>query len=445
MTRIHPRTAVTIGLVAAILAAAVIGLVAVTTTDIDDADPDASGPSLTERWVSDTARNISGNHHVPAADRVEGTGMVYAPISGAAHRHENGSAAPHSHEDSGGCALVALYAANGSTRWADRVPPSNCTIHAVSDPTLSDLTGDGRPHVVAATTERVVKGFDPETGEVAFSHGLSAYGYTRPVAADVAGDDDPELVAVDVRGSAFVVTPGGGTVWERRHEAFTWGQPAVADFDADGDPELVVAHGDGTVVMYAGADGRVEWRRTLPADDAITWAAAVPRAGDGTRDVVVATTEGRVRLIDGRSGEETWHRDVGELAAVHAVADGDGDGTVEIYATGGDGIVRSLAAPSGRVEWTTNVTTASTQMMPPATLGDLDGDGRPELVAPTNNGRVAVLAPDSGAIRATYRRDRPIWTRAAVADLDGTGGQEVVVMYGNGRVAVLSYDGGDAG
>lgn len=423
-----------------VLGALVVGLVALPALD---GGPDADrSATLTERWVSDTERNISGNHHVPVAGRVDGTGMVYAPISGAAHGHGDGAGGPHAHDaGDAGCALVALHGGNGTVRWADRVPPANCTIHAVSDPTLADLDRDGRPHVVAATTERVVKGFDPATGSVGFTYGLSSYGYTRPVAADVTGDDDPELVVVDVRGSVFVVGPGGGTLWQRRHDAYTWGQPAVADFDTDGDTELFLALGNGTTFMYGAADGQVEWRRSLDAGAAITWATTTPRPETAGRDVVVATTDGNVRRFDGRTGADVWTHDVGDLAAVHAVGDGDGDGAVEVYVAGGDGVVRSLSASSGEVEWRRNVTTAGTQMMPPPSLGDLDGDGRSELVAPTNNGRVSVLDPGSGDVLATYGRDVPIWTRVDLADLAGDGGQEVVVMYGDGRVATLTYDG----
>lgn len=439
------RTRVAMLLGVTVLGVTVLGALAVgpfAPPALDGGPDEARTGTLSEHWVSDTERAISGNHHAPVAGRVDGTGMVYAPISGAAHEHEDGPAGAHAHDDgNAGCALVALHAGNGTVRWADRVPPANCTIHAVSEPTVADLDGDGRPHVVAATTERVVRGFDPADGSVAFAYGLPSYGYTRPVAADVTGDEDPELVVVDGRGSVFVARPDGSTVWQRRHDVYTWGQPAVADFDADGDPELFVALGDGTTVVYAAEDGRVEWRRSAEARDAITWATTVPRPDARGGDVVVATTTGLVRALDGRTGAEMWTRDVGDLAAVHAVGDGDGDGAVEVYAAGGDGVVRSLSASSGELEWRRNVTTAGNQMLPPPSLGDLDGDGRPELVAPTNNGRVAVLDPAAGEVLATYRRTVPIWTRVVLADLDGDGGQEVVVMYGDGRVAMLTYEG----
>lgn len=441
MSRAHTRTVVAGILVAVLVVAAVAALATLPVPNLPETGDGENHGTLSERWISDTERDISGNHHVPVAGRVDGTGMVYAPVSGAAHRHENGSVGAHRHDGVGDCALVALYGANGTARWADRVPAANCTIHSVSDPTLTDLDVDGRPVVVAATTERVVRAFDPASGEVLFTRELSSYGYTRPIAADVAGDEALELVVVDVRGSVFVVGRDSGTLWQRRHDSFTWGQPTVADFDADGQPELFVALGNGTTVMYGAADGHVEWQRALESDDAITWATTVSRTDDAGHDVLIATTEGWIRQFDGRNGSSVWELDVGDLAAVHAVGDGDEDGAVEIYAASGDGVVHGISASSGTVEWSTNVTTAGTQMMPPPSLGDLDGDGRPELVAPTNNGRVTVLSPDTGTVLATYRRDVSIWTRADLADLDGNGGQEVVVMYGDGRVTALAYDG----
>lgn len=110
-----------------------------------------------------------------------------------------------------------------------------------------------------------------------------------------------------------------------------------------------------------------------------------------------------------------------------------------MYAAAEDGKLRAIDAASGEVEWTTTLTNADVQMMPPPALGDVDGDGSPELVAPSNDGTVSVVAPKSGDVLATYERDVPIFKYPAVADLDGDGDNEAVVMYGDGRVVALDY------
>lgn len=378
--------------------------------------------ALQERWVGDTTSDVDGNHHAVAAGRVDGREVVYAPISG--RRGEQG------------CALVALDG-SGEQRWRHEVPPRNCTIHAVADPALADADRDGTPEVIASTTEREVVARHPLTGDAELRQNLTDYGYTQPAVADATGDGRPELVVTDVSGTVFVVGPDGAVVWRRSLEAFSWATPAVADFDADGDPEVVVGLGDGRVVALDGA-GRVEWNRTVNA--AVTWMTTGQLDDDPTREVVVATTGGEVVAFDGL-GDREWAASLGRFAAVKAV--GDGDGAVEVYATARDGKLRALDGSTGRVEWTTTLTTADVQMTPPPALGDLDGDGRPELVAVTNDGLVSVVDPADGAVLATYERDAPVWTHATLADTtgDGTGDgtAEIYVMYGDGRVVALAY------
>jgi outer membrane protein assembly factor BamB len=378
--------------------------------------------------VSDTARDVGGNHHAVAAGRIDGRPFVFAPVSG-----EGGTDR---------CALVGLDGRNGSVRWQQRVPPANCTIHSVADPTIADADADGTAEIVAATTERVVSVYDPLTGAPEARHALSSYGYTKPLVTDVTGDGRPELLVVDVKGSAVAVRANGTTLWSHRHDTYTWGQPAVADFDGDRDPELVTALGSGDLYLYDGATGRVEWTRSLDDDPtgiqgAVTWLTTKSaNAGSGT-DIVVATDGGTVALLDGEDGAQQWRHGLGAFAAVHAVGDGDGDGRIEIYAVAKDGVLRSLNASTGHVEWSTTLTPADVQMMPPPALGDVTGDGAPELVAPTHDGEVLVVDPASGHIQARYGRGEAIWTHPTLADLNDDGSNEILTVYGNGEVVAL--------
>ena len=380
----------------------------------------SSGPGLTERWVSDTESTVQGNHHAVAAARIDGRGVVFAPIGG----RGGGS----------GCALVAIDA-GGETLWRDPVPASNCTIHAVADPTVADWTGGASPEVIAATTERRVAAHDPLTGEETFSFPLNDYGYTRPVVADATGDGEPNLVLTDVRGTVFVLD-SNGEVWNRSFGSYTWAQPAVLDADGDGVPEVLAGFDDGHVRSFDGASGHIEWNRSMGGP--VTWL-TVGEDENGSVTAIAATSDGRVVAVDGATGAVEWSRDFGRLAAVGPFGDADGDGVVEVYATARDGDLRSLDAATGETEWTTTLTGADVQMTPPPSLGDLDGDGEPELVAVTNDGIVRVLDPGTGGVRATYERDASVYTHATLADLNDDGRAEVYVPYGDGRVVALEF------
>jgi outer membrane protein assembly factor BamB len=406
---LRPRTAVV--LLALVVAVGGVGAFAVA----------QSGPGLSERWVSDTRSTVQGNHHAVAAARIGDRGLVFAPIGG----RGGGS----------GCALVALDE-EGTTLWRDPVPSANCTIHAVADPAVADWNGGEAPEVLASTTERRVTAHDPLTGAETFSFPLADYGYTRPVVADATGDEDRNLVVLDVRGTVFVLD-SDGEVWNRSFGSYTWAQPAVLDADADGTPEVLAGFDDGHVRSFDGATGEVEWNRSVGGP--VTWLTVGQGDDDDALEAVAATSDGRVVAVDGATGRIEWERSLGRLAAVRAFADGDGDGVVEVYATARDGDLRSLDAATGETEWTTTLTGGDVQMTPPPSLGDLDGDGRPELVAVTNDGLVRVLHPGSGAILATYERDASVYTHVTLADLDADEKSEVYVPYGDGRVVALDF------
>lgn len=379
----------------------------------------STGP-LTADWVSETGTNRAINHHAPAAAE----GRVFVPLGGEPETDQ--------------CGLVALARIDGERQWRYPVPPANCTIHAVADPSVADYDGDGVAEVFVATTEKTVVGMAPGSGEVEFRRPLTAYGYTSPIVTDLVGDDAPEIVVVDVQGTVFVLRPDGSTVWTRRYGAYTWGQPRIADFDGDGGPELVVGFGESGELTLFEPDGDVAWNRSRPVEGALTWLTTGQADGDDAIEIAVGTTDGVIAVVDGRDGTVQWRRDLGTLAAVHAFGDGDGDGEAEFYAVAQDAVLRSYVAANGTEEWSTTLTTSDVQMTPPPSLGDLDGDGRPELLAPANDGTVSLVDPATGDVQDTYHRDVALWVHPTVTDADGDGVDEAYVIYGDGRVVALS-------
>ncbi len=409
------RTFVAIVVVFALLAVGAILALGGLTGDTAD---------LTVEWASDTHRDTDVNHHHPAAVRVDGDAVVFAPVSG--------------RPGSDDCALYALNATTGGELWHHAVPPADCAIHAVADPAVGDFDGDDEREVFAATTERRVYGFEATTGDTEFSYGLSAYGYSQPLVADFVGDASPEITVVDARGEVSVVHANGTAAWTRQLDTYTFGQPAIDDFDADGAPELVVGvAGNGTLYAFE-QDGSLAWKQSNATDGTITWQTTGQLDDDPAVELVAATQSGDVVAVDGGTRAIEWERTFESLAAVHAVGDGDGDGSPEVYATAADGVLRALDAATGDVEWTTTLTTGDVQMMPPPALGDVDGDGDDELVATTNDGMVKLVSPSDGSVTATYSREVVVYTHPVLADVDGDGAAEIHVMYADGTVVALS-------
>ncbi|SIR83967.1 Outer membrane protein assembly factor BamB, contains PQQ-like beta-propeller repeat [Haladaptatus litoreus] len=384
------------------------------------------GGTLSERWVSDTGRDMKGNHHAPAAATIGNQSFVFAPISD----RGNGT----------GCGLFALNGETGDTVWKYQVPPANCTIHAVADPTVSDFDGDGTQEVLAASTEERVTAYDVLSGDEEMRHELDEYGYTKPVVANLTADSEPETAVVDVQGQLSLVRTNGTELWSRDLGGMVWARPMADDFDADGSNELAVGvtPGGGSHVRLLDGNNETVWKN----DDitgSVLWMGYGQADDDPAIEISVATSDGEIVVLDGADGSVEWRRSVGDLAAVHDITDGDGDGTPEVYAVSREGTLFALDATDGSVEWETSLTT-ETQMTPPPIVGDVDGDDETEIVAATNDGKVTVVAPDSGNVLATYERSVPIYTHPALADFDGDGAEEIYVIYGDGRVVSLSYE-----
>ena len=407
-----PRTfAVMLGLLFVLLAIGVLGTFQML----------GSGGTLTELWVSDTARDTIGNHHAPTAKHVGDETLIAIPVNA------------NTGQQVGDCALY-VFGVDLEKQWQTSVPPDDCNIHTFGDPTIADLDGDGGDEVFVATTERVIRVHDARTGQELFRRDLAGWGYAAPVITDFTPSKGRELIVADLSGGVAAFDSSGASLWSQNFSSIV-APIFVEDFDADGTNELAIGEGknviiiesDGTIATQTGVEGSVTWMTTDQADD------------DSAVEIVAAASNGRIVAVDGETGKIEWEQEYNTLAAVYAFGDGDEDGQAEVYAVAQDGKLRALDASDGVVEWTTTLTTKDVQMMPPPALGDLDGDSAPELVAVSQDGVVSVVNPKSGSIVDSYKRDVPIWMRPTLAELDNDEGLEILVTYGDGRVVALSF------
>lgn len=385
---------------------------------------------LAERWISDTPRANEVNHH---AVGVGTTGdVVVAPVA----------AVPNGDEQltDTSCALVRLRPETGATQWRAGVPAEDCFTHALTEPAVADVDGDGTREVLVASTEGAVIARSATDGTEEWRVGVEQYGYGRPTVADVTAGPGLEVVASDVGGEVVAVHGNGTVAWRTSvaeagvdgSAVSVWRAPVVADLDADDAPEVLIATNRGPVVFSA--TGTVEWTR----EGGATYAAVGQADDDPALELFTGDTGGVV-AYDGATGETQWERSLTNVR-VRETADVDGDGVVELFAGRPGGEVLALGGATGTTQWSTTVSTADGPTPSPV-AGDVDGDDETELVAVTNDGSVAVLSPATGAQRAVYERAVPIWTFPTITDTDGDGRAEVLVRYGDGRVVALSYDG----
>lgn len=378
--------------------------------------------SLTEEWVSDTSRTYQQNHHPVTAASVDDETVIVAPVN------ELGTADGLTETS---CALVRLDPADGDAEWQAGLPRANCTTHAITEPAIDDVDGDGAPEVLSATGDHRLVAHEADDGAEIWRHPTTYLGYSRPATADLLPGDGKEVVVVDLRGGLFVVHANGTTAWHRDHDASTWADPQIADFDGDGEPEIAVATGR-TTYLYE-SDGELVWER----DTSARWLATGQADDDEPSELFVASVSDVV-AVDGDDGRAVWSRELDTVAKMHDVGDGDGDGTDEMYLGLSGGTVLALDASDGTDEWSSQFP-GENRIMPAPTLGDVGGDPGPELVVATQEGVVYVLDAASGEQLAAYEREIPVWTYPTLADIDGDPDDEILVTYGDGRVVALSY------
>lgn len=385
-----------------------------------------SGGTLTETWVSETPRDNVRNHHaVGVGPHGEVIVAPLAEVPGGDVEMTDTS-----------CALVRLTPENGSVVWREGMPAADCFTHALTEPAIADIDGDGSMEIVVATTENALVVYGADHGREEFRVPLTTFGYGRPAIADIRPAPGKELVTSDIDGHVVVASANGTTLWQTplnvtlAENSGVWEAPIVEDVDADGTEEVLIGANGGLALFDA--RGRVEWSRDDPATYVTT-----AQADDDPAIEVFASNYRSLRAYDGATGEREWTRNIN--VRLHDATDTDGDGTAELFVSRSDGTVLALDAASGEPEWSTTVAPDENTLVPAPALGDVDGDGREEVIAVTNAGVVSVLNADSGAVLASYEREVPIWTFVTPADIDDDGRDEILVRYGDGRVVALDY------
>lgn len=269
---------------------------------------------------------------------------------------------------------------------------------------IGDLTGDGRPEIVA---------FKAGGGLVAFTYADDAWtvlwrSTLAGAAYDVVGGGwaGPSLVDLDDDGVPEVMR--GGIVFDAMGRvidaslglhAYNNGVfPVVADVDADGRMELV--SGDG-VWEWVGAT----WARE-------TWAST-------------ATTRGHVAIADFGDfpGTQAWPAATPEVAVI-------ADGTARVQTLDGTIVFGPIALPAGGNGG-------------PPTIADFDGDDRPELAA-AGARAYSVFDLDCTASPigtcASARTDGVLWSSPSQDGSSNVTGSSVFDFEDDGRAEAVYGD-----
>ncbi len=286
------------------------------------------------------------------------------------------------------------------------------------DLTAADIDGDGRPEILWAVGRHVwayhADG-TPVAGWPQLAGPLDPYGYgtlrRSPVAADLNGDGQLEVAAVDISGYVYVWRGDGTGVPGWPKPLLDYGAAiALADINQDGVAEII-ATSETPLVSVFDLSGQMlpGWPQQLSADLADYLTLSQPSVGDVDGD-------GRMEIVIQNKYDDML-----------------------LYVFNSDGTLHS--------GWPVSLATydPSAYMAAQPVMADVNGDGRQEIVTYTSTNRVFVFSAD-GSLPAGW----PISltnisiTGASTADITGDGVPEVLLGakdYRNRIPVIFAYNG----
>lgn len=309
-------------------------------------------------------------------------------------------------------------------------------------PTLMDVTGDPGLEVLVLTLSGKIFCLDGLTGTKLWKDSTLdkiKWASMTVVVADINRDGKNEIIAGDEKGKLVCLNGSGKKIWEYNESEGIGSAPAVGDLAGDGMLEIIIASED-TPLICLNHEGKLQWR-FKPEEDVLSFG----RKREVTAPVISDINgDGKAEIITGMGfqlvavnskGVLTWSFPIkNRIDSGISIADVDGDGEVEIYATNLAGNLVCVTA-EGKSKWSASLGGRSRRS---PTIADVDGDGIVEILAAGYSGKMQVF-DHAGKLEEEIIIKGGTNAAATIADLLGDGGLCAVVPEISGNLVVYRW------
>jgi len=328
--------------------------------------------------------------------------------------------------------------------------PIEMRVETVSSPAIGDIDGDGDMEIVTGNNyvyawhhngmEMIDGDGDPQTWGVLNTEGLD---YVAPVAlADLDTNRGNEIIGASYSTKQIFVFDYQGNIvsgWPKTTEQSVRAAPVAGDLDGDGDLEVICVdqggaiyawHGDGTEFRDLGGTDGIFYRTPAPGGWHYQTPALCDIDDDDMDEIVLGTLVDSVYVLNGDgSNVPGWPLGTnGDVAGSIAVGDIDDDGYLEMVVPTKSSEVKAYNH-DGTVLYTAYVANTIFFCPSPA-LADFDGDGKLETVMAGSNKKLYIFKSNGAAwsgwpinySTTTYTESSPV-----IADIDGNGVVDIVL------------------